>query len=508
MSFATLFLEQGKFFHGRTASIEQRLWPLVFRAGREVLGLTKFVEPAGGAMIASRVASRMGFDPTLIDTSEVQFVSSVWGYAISGQDLAELEVKVEGYEHEDMTDPATIMWAYKVATAEKRSVKKGKVILYHTQIARHYHQNRAECIAKLNASIEGARKLLGGMRYRPMCLFEHLEEYFDDPKALVFVNPPATLGWYENYYKDSPISWKEPTYRFFDPATDYNFILHDYMANSKCMVVTSACDWDGVILPDQSTFLAKGGFMQIPNDRASHVKKLSFYMLTNRLDEISGKLGKKYAVTNERKPLEPIDSPILPENYNIRRDSKVSIRVINEHQTRYYRLLWTHNFVGATAGTSIAVFIDDHLVGIFGYDAGKSGNELCGGDVIFLMFAMQIPQTVKNWRINRLVTMLSLCKDSARHSKSNSYNWRKCKRIKTTQLTKHPSVMEHRGIMKLVTRKKDPRFGYRLVHEAYLTDRSHQDTFGDWYDNEIKYRKRKSRPARRSRRRSSRRNKS
>ena len=68
-------------------------------------------------------------------------------------------------------------------------------------------------------------------------MWDHLREVLDDPHALVIANPPTYFSGYEKFYDtQGKMTWKEPPYQMFDPATGQQQ-LYDLCMNSKALVV-------------------------------------------------------------------------------------------------------------------------------------------------------------------------------------------------------------------------------------------------------------------------------
>ena len=84
------FMDPGAMFLGCLGPSEQKfLVTLIETAAKS--GYTRFVEPRAGTITMANLAVQNGFKPEQIETSDVNMMSTVLGYAITGQSLEPLE---------------------------------------------------------------------------------------------------------------------------------------------------------------------------------------------------------------------------------------------------------------------------------------------------------------------------------------------------------------------------------------------------------------------------------
>ena len=93
-----------------------------------------------------------------------------------------------------------------------------------------------------------------------------------------------------------------------------------------------------------------------------------------------------------------LDHPSQRTNREITEESKVQIVPVKAAQAQYYRVLWTHNFVGSSATWNRAVLIDGYVAGVFGLSKMAS-------DSIFVWYVMKVPH--EKYRLGRLCYMLA-----------------------------------------------------------------------------------------------------
>lgn len=454
------FMDPGAMFLGCLGTSEQRfLVKLIETASKS--GYTRFVEPCAGTFAMSNLAVQNGFKPGQIETSDVAMMPSVLGYAITEQSLEPLEIHAQGFSDEELLDPATALYAQLYLRTSKQAGNE-----YFHNILMDLKLRREEHIASINRQIEVTKNLLHGMSYRPLDMWKHLEEVLDDPHALVIANPPTYFSGYEKYYDtQGKMTWKEPAYELFDPETEHKQ-FYDMCMDAKALVLC---------YQEKRTGEAVGYTVYArSNTRAD----LNAYITTNREEEATALAnGKKIKRPTESK-LEPLDCSMLPRDYVITEESKVQVIPIKAAQAQYYRVLWTHNFVGSSATWNRALLIDGYVAGVFGISKMAS-------DSVFVWYVMKIPH--EKYRLGRLCYMLAQNKEFV-DTLLDNIDKEKVTKMRTAMLTKYPENKEVRGIMKLVNRAVDKQNGYKLTYEAELKQgRTEQQTLIEWLRRENKW---------------------
>ena len=141
------------------------------------------------------------------------------------------------------------------------------------------------------------------------------------------------------------MTWKEPDY-VFDPATSLTELMN-LVKDAKCLVIC---------YEENSPGKTAGSpiFAQ-----CSSRDGINVYLTSNRPEETTNLArGKKIARSDEADVL-PLNCQVLPLDYEISEDSKISIAKIERANAQYYRKLWTYNFTGAAASKNFAVFFAD-----------------------------------------------------------------------------------------------------------------------------------------------------
>lgn len=454
------FMNPGAMFLGCLGTSEQRfLVKLIQTAAKS--GYTRFVEPCAGTFAMSNLAVQNGFKPEQIETSDVSMMPTVLGHAITGQSLEPLEIHAQGFSDEELLDPATALYAQLYLRTSKSAGNE----YFHNMLV-DLRERRAEHIESINRQIGVVRNLLHGMSYRPLDMWKHLEEVLDDPHAIVIANPPTYFSGYEKFYDtQGKMTWKEPEYQLFDPETGYKQ-FYDMCMDAKALVLCYQEKKVGEAVG--YTIYARSG------TRAD----LNAYITTNREEEATALANGKKIKRPAESRLEPLDCSMLPRDYVITEDSKVQVIPIKAATAQYYRVLWTHNFVGSSATWNRALLIDGYVAGVFGISK-------MAADSVFVWYVMKVPH--EKYRLGRLCYMLAQNRAFV-DTLLDTIDREKVVKMRTAMLTKYPENKEVRGIMKLVNRAEDKQNGYKLTYEAELVEgRNEHQTMVEWLRREIKW---------------------
>lgn len=162
------FMNSGAMFLGCLNGVEQKFLIELIKTAKQS-GYTRFVEPCAGTFAMANLAIQSGFKPEQIETSDVNMMTSVMGYAITGQSLVPLEIHAYGFEDEELLDPSVALYAQIYLRTSKNAGNE-----YFHNILRDLRIRRAEHIERIRQQLEVARNLLGGMSYRPLDMWDHI----------------------------------------------------------------------------------------------------------------------------------------------------------------------------------------------------------------------------------------------------------------------------------------------------------------------------------------------
>ena len=104
------FMDPGAMFLGCLNGVEQKFLIELIKTARRS-GYTRFVEPCAGTFAMANLAVQSGFKPEQIETSDVNMMTSVMGYAITGQSLEPLQIHAQGFSDEELLEPAVALYA-------------------------------------------------------------------------------------------------------------------------------------------------------------------------------------------------------------------------------------------------------------------------------------------------------------------------------------------------------------------------------------------------------------
>ena len=187
------FMDPGAMFLGCLNGVEQKFLIELIKTARRS-GYTRFVEPCAGTFAMANLAIQSGFKPEQIETSDVNMMTSVMGYAITGQSLEPLQIHAQGFSDEELLDPAVALYAQIYLRTSKSAGNE-----YFHNILRDLNDRREEHIESIRRQLEATKSLLGGMSYRPLDMWDHLREVKDDPHTIIVANPPTYFAGYEKF---------------------------------------------------------------------------------------------------------------------------------------------------------------------------------------------------------------------------------------------------------------------------------------------------------------------
>jgi len=467
--------QPGMLFIGTIRDQERKYIKKFITAARSK-NYTDILEPCCGSFAMSRIAAEAGYAQERIDASDVSLFSAVFGRAITGKPLDDLEIQVKGFPGEDFSKPEAVLWAQNVL----RNANLGSSY-YLSQIIQDLYDRKEFHQGKIRDSIKYFRNLIGNIRFRELDMFDHIREYLENENAIILLAPPTYKGGYEKwFYAGDKITWKEPHYNLFDPENGLKQVMVDMCGNAKCLVIcyeeNKAGQCAGYPLFCRS------------NSRAG----VNAYLTTNDPDKAAYILGEKNATRKPEIEMKPLKYPIIPEEYEMTEKSEVKVYEITNANSVYYRRLWTHNFSGSSTGShNYAVVVDGYLCGVFGYNEMMASlfAEIYEGKMgTWISYSICAP--LRKYRILRLNTLVSLCRCVFENGQTEIIKAR-TGGIFTTMITKHPVSMIHRGIMKLIKRENAKPMGFKLVYFAEILDKTPQEVFKEWLKKEQDYQKQK-----------------
>jgi len=431
----------------------------------------RIVEPCVGAFALPKVHLAAGWSAEQIETSDVWLFSAVIGSIVSGTDLEELAVAVDGaplpLTGDPLADGAEILYQQLRLRMERRSGTD-----YFGDIVEDLGQRKPEHLAVLRSKLDANRLAFTGCRFRSSDPWGHLEAVADDPRTIVTMNPPTYKGAYEKFFDtDGRLTWAAPSYTVWDGAVD------------QYRLAAAAAGWKALVLCQQQ---AKKGHAAAKT--VVHARDLSrdelVVIWTNRPETVRGHVGLS-AIPRKPVEMEPLGVRQISTSSHPEAGEELALVRIKGKNAAYYKELWIHKLDPRPATADVAVLLDGELVGLLGYSDQAIRQPFRMRDALILFYSVGAPHDA---RLTRLVTMVA-CTRTAAEVAMDPWVLALTRRLVTVEYSPYPEAKGLRGIMKLQERTPDPRFGQRLVYGTDLLDRSLAETLEEWKRRETQWRK-------------------
>lgn len=437
------------------------------------------------------IGSDAGWEPSVMDTSDTHLFTSVLGTMLAGEDLHTLGVHLDGErvdlgEQSPVDQAAHLIWLQYLTRMEKRSGAYWDTLV--EDITTNADSHRAEFRKQLERMVERA----GGLAYRPESVWEHLDRVADDPNAVVISNPPTYPGAYEKFFEtDGRLTWDEPSYEVFDAPVDIPRMV-ERMEGAKALLVVQ----------QQQTVRNSA------HPRPIYARQLApnelVYLNSNRPDEVKELMGGFKVVGKKAAPLGKRPWPILPESYELTKDTTVEIRLVESKVADAYRREWMHRLYPVPGSGNVLVLLDGYAAGVMGYSTASisSSYSLKWAKHAILRFAFGAKH--KELRMTRLATMLALQHDTLwlTQTPTSTLHIASAEGLVTSEMTRFPESKGLRGLMKLQDRQKHPD-GFKLVYAApWMPPKSPQEVLAEFLTREAQWRKSRNQSAQPSKKKS------
>lgn len=448
----------------------------VFGALRE-RGYTRYVEPCAGAFAMPLVAAAAGWTPEQMEASDTSLFSSIVGTMLDGGDFAALDVRVDDEpvklpDGDAAEQAAHLLWVQLLCRTQARpDVPYWRVMV--TDLTQHADRHRASIRDQLR--LMQAR--IGGLRYRPLDMWAHIESVADDPHTVISINPPTYMGGFEKFFDTKGrLTWAEPEYEVFDPVAG-NRQLTELLEGRKALIVAQQQKEPGDCSHDRPVFARHLSLGQ------------NVYLWSNRPEEVFEITGGPKVAPKRSGELTPLDIPVLPHDYEVRADSRVDLVPVKSAVADYYRGLWMHRLSAAPGPGNVLVAIDGYAAGVMGYSSDPMVRPYPGvtkPEQWLMRFAFGAPH--ESLRLTRLVTMLCLQRSTCELivSPATSIAFAASRGLVTVEYTRHPEAKGLRGLMKLAARK-DHDDGYQLIYRADWRDQTPAEVMAEFIAKEQKW---------------------
>lgn len=411
--------------------------------------------PCAGRFGSSQAYINHGGKPEILRTSDICLYSSLIGYLFDEEkNVSDLQIRNESLiqprSDEEMEVVAAAMLAIKygqIKPNSKYGINIRKEMVLHVEVY----------LDKMQANLQKVIDIMKGARYDIADLWDVISEAKDNEDACLFLNVPTYKGGYDKMFKDSGISWSEPSISQFEPGTYAKMV--ETLTDAKChALVYSQKNLDQI--PDgwRTVFAQPYGF-----DRTD-------YVVSNR------HVKRVYAVSNYK--YKPHKLYPIYDDSEITEDSKIEFVQVDEATALYYRDLFVHKLGGTTAESFWLMLIDGKVntaMGLSLRDVFTMKSDYIG-EVFGISRSSQ--------RYKRLGKLFMFCLTSGDFQEfiMGQYNFgvRKPKGIKTSSLTTYAEGKTDRSVMKLTFREQLKDGTYRVIYQGDFRDDTFTDCIKRW----------------------------
>jgi hypothetical protein len=461
---------QGILFYGRLQPVQ---WPYLYRLLQAMARVyDRLVIPCSGTFTVGELALKAGFKPSQIELSDVSLYSASLGIAIGDGDASVLNVQTNDLKLPDVVNldtPEGCLYALRYGIFEKRR-RSGKMNKYEEMFYADLRRRAKDHLNVLKEQLDAYKVNLSGIRYRSLDMFEHINEWHEDPQTAIAIWPPFSDGDYEKMFDTGDlVTWNEPDFLFYSPKTDYpklkRLLLERDALSLWYMRNPTPDDVDRCI------FAADDGKGQI---RA---------LMANKPD-LAIRMAGGISVHEQRRPASvSADLPIMPAEHNITDQSSLQVLQCSSVQATYYRDLFVHRMGSTLAERSYLILVDGMVVAVVGVNLMRFNI----GDQDYMEETYGIARTSRWWRLGRLLNQTLVCREFMDICSDDKVN-RKPTGIRGTVWSRYPESKADRGVFKIVERVYDTKVGmYKIRIHGKAREITLQQTLKDWLKLEATY---------------------
>ncbi len=151
-------------------------------------------EPAGGSYAVGSLACSLGWDPKLMELSDVTLFSCALGTAIAGRSLEELNVTLLGdpfpFDSDDPCAQAAHLF-HEIVVQRNEAILARKDSDYTAAIVDELKAAASDHRASLTKRTKALAGELAGAKFAGEDVVDHLDRILTDPKALMIANVPT-----------------------------------------------------------------------------------------------------------------------------------------------------------------------------------------------------------------------------------------------------------------------------------------------------------------------------
>ena len=425
----------------------------------------RVIVPCAGRFTIPSVARGSGFSTDEVIVSDISLFSTVIGRYINDHQISDLGIKYHKnleYLHENdgkELHHASALYAMKIGQFHQSDN-------YYNQTFREELERVPEAyIKRFNEQLIEMRQTIGAIKYRIADLWTELEEYKQDQKAIIYMNPPAYKSGYAKMFDYKGfITWDEPSIPEFDATTGMDD-LFDYAIEAKSLVL-----WyrRKKVKDREKTYMTFGH--QTRPDQID-------FNLCNRPEEIPKSIQQMKVID-----VKPLKTHVLPYNHNITTESEIKVACVTQDVALYYRDLFAHKLPIGYSETYFCLLLDGYVFGAVGMHlaAARRRNYRNGSFWLHETFGFTAP--TKYYRLTRLlmmcITTTRFVDDIIKTNPGLAYI--KPVKLQTTCIADVPELKTNRGILKLVDRRKLPNGKYHINYNTDFRDETYKEALQKW----------------------------
>ncbi|MDX2813412.1 hypothetical protein PV410_12745 [Streptomyces sp. PA03-5A] len=184
------FAQPGVLFAGNSSAPDRAFYRQVFnKLPRDKY--TRYVEVGVGSFAAALVAANAGIPPSAMETSDVTLYTGIVGTCVSGGDLTDLGMTLDG-EPVELPDAPIVEQAAHMLYVHwlARMQAKGSAD-YWNNLVTDLVEREADHKKRLVDSLTSLAERLRGVAFKPMCMWDHIALAENDPHAIIIAAPPT-----------------------------------------------------------------------------------------------------------------------------------------------------------------------------------------------------------------------------------------------------------------------------------------------------------------------------
>ena len=444
-------------------------------------GYKRYVELYAGGFAMPLVVASQGFKPDNIYCYDIQLYSCILGYTFSGKDLRELNMCVDEKPIELSGEDPCADAALLIFEQAKARLEKADHIYYYQLLLKDMDARRKEHIEYITDRIRKMDEKLHGLHFERLYIWDAFEKERDSENTFICSNPPTYKGAYEKFFDTGGrVTWDgdDVVYEIWDGKVHCPKLM-EMAADAKPLVFLLQQADKGKAAtehPVSSRYLSLTQNVYYNSNRPEEVERINGLKGSTLKDVV--RLKSKY--------------PIMPSDYLITRESKVSVFVEKTQVAEYYRRIWLHRINGKGVSFNLCVVVDGYLMGFIGLDFNplvRSYNQ--SQDFFILSYAVPAP----NNRLRNARLLVHIAK--SRHiinkclvaSPYNQYTFYlvQARRICTVEYSPYQEVKGLRGLMKIESKKKISEGVNALAYYADLNEKDEAQILKDFLDIEERY---------------------